>query len=191
MSESLPEWFSVMKWWWDLQPCCLLFCYCLRSRCAFMGQLVRILLQITPNNKSGSVCFSWAGQQRLTVRRENESQTFNCVSGGKFQDFGYLMKILSLGSFPMWCQNGRRVNVWTVYWRPTLNAAWVCVCLRLGFQRDCFHIEATLTSTSRCRLRPIQVQVPENKQWHRLYSLVACCCLAESEAWAEESEDRR
>lgn len=91
------------------------------------------------------------------------------------------MKILSLGSFPMWCQNGRRVNVWTVYWRPTLNSPWVCVCVcpQLRFQRDCFHIEAALTSTSKCLLWPIHVQVPQNKQWHRLYSLTASYCLAD------------
>lgn len=133
------------------------------------------------------MCFPWGGQERRTVRRENESQTFNCVSGGKFQDFGYLMKILSLGSFPMWCQNGRRVNVWTVYWRPTLT---LCVCVRvceLRFQGDCFHIEATLTSTSKCLLWPIHVQVPENKRWHRLYSLAACYCLS----WGERGQPAR
>ncbi|KAI9521738.1 hypothetical protein NQZ68_003893 [Dissostichus eleginoides] len=34
----------------------------------------------------------------------------------------------------------------------------------LGFRHNCFHTEATLTSTSKCRLWPIHVQVPENKQ---------------------------
>lgn len=65
--------------------------------------------------------FSWVEQEKLTVMRANESQTPNCVLGGKFQDFGYLTKILSLDSFPTWCQNSRRVNVWTVY-RRSLNA---------------------------------------------------------------------
>lgn len=82
----------------------------------------------------------------------------------------------------MWCQNGRRVNVWTVYWRPTLNSPWVCVCVRvcfqLRFQRVCFYIEATLTSTSESLLWPIHICVPANKQWHRLYSLIAFYCFA-------------
>lgn len=119
-----------MKWWWDMQPCCLLFSYCLRSCCAFMEQLARIFLQITLNNKSSSIFFfSWAEQEKLTFKKVNEPQTSNCVSGGKFQDFGYLIKILSLDSFPMWCQNGRRVNVWTVYWRP--RSVSLCVCARV------------------------------------------------------------
>lgn len=64
-----------------------------------------------PNNKSSCVCFSYVVQETLTLKREHEPQSSNCVSGGKFQDFGYLTKILSLGSFPTWCQNSRRVNV--------------------------------------------------------------------------------
>lgn len=139
------------------------------------------------------MCFSWAQREELRVKGENESQTSNCVSGGKFQDFSYLMKILSLGSFPMWCQNGRRVNVRTVYWRPALNSPWVCacVCLRLGFQRGCFHIEATLTSTSECLLWLIHAQLPENKWQHRLCRLNAVCCSARRRHEEQRRENRR
>lgn len=101
--------------------CYKLFLSCLRSCSAFYGTAGKNL-QITLNNKMGCVYFfSWVEQERLTVMRANESQTPSCVLGGKFQDFGYLTKILSLDSFPTWCQNGRRVNVWTVY-RRSLNA---------------------------------------------------------------------
>lgn len=55
---------------------------------------------------------SMVGQEKLTVRRERVNYKPPIVSEvGKKQDFGYLMKILSLDSFPTWCQNGRRVNV--------------------------------------------------------------------------------
>lgn len=184
MTESLPDWFSVMKWWLDLQPCCLLSCYCFSSCCVFM-RLVRISHWITPNNKSGSVCFSWAGQ----LKRENESQTSNCVSGGKFQDFGYLMKILSLDSFPMWCQNGRRVNVWTVYWRPTLNSPWVCVCVssarvsaRLFSYRGHAYLDLRVSSLADSR-RSAQRTSSDITFTHWL--LLFC----KLEAWTEESGD--
>lgn len=80
---------------------------------------------ICGNNKLSSMCFSMCLGRK--VNSVTESQTDNCVFSGKFQDSGYLMKILSLDSFPMWCQNCRRVNVWTVFWRATLNLPWVCV----------------------------------------------------------------
>lgn len=170
-----------------------------RSRWVFFftGQLVRIFLNYPRITNQAPRVFHGLWERSWTVSRENESQTFNCVSGGKFQDFGYLMKILSLDSFPMRCQNGRRVNVWTVHWRPRLltlrefRMRASCVCLRLEFQHDCFHIEAALTSTSECLLWPIHVQVPRrtSSDTGRIHSLPALLCL--SEAWTEESGDRR
>ena len=117
-----------MKWRWDVQPCCSLFSNCLSSCWVLWGSWSEAcFIIISPDNKPNSMCFSWARQEKLTVKSVNESQTFNCVSGDKFQDFGYLTKILSLDSFPMWCQNDRRVNVWTGYFRATVNSSWVCV----------------------------------------------------------------
>ena len=167
-------------WWGDGGICCLVA----YSSATVLGHAVLLwgswwescskLAWIT--NQAPYV-FHGIGQEKLKVKRENDSQTSNCVSGGNFQDFSYLMKILSLDSFPMWCQNGRGVNVWTVYWRLTLNSLWACVCvhvcLQLRFQHDCFYIKATLTSASRSLLWPIHIWVAANKQWHRLYSLVA------------------
>lgn len=63
---------------------------------------------------------------KLRVQKENEWQTSSCVWNGSKktnQDFGYLMKILSLGSFPTRCQSGRRINVWNLC---------VCVCERVS-----------------------------------------------------------
>ena len=76
-------------------------------------------------------------------------------------------------------QKSKCVNSFTEGWLLTLRE-FVRACVHsVGFQRDCFHIEAALTSTSKCLLWPIHVQVPQNKLWHRLYSLTASYCLAD------------
>lgn len=150
LNESLTDRFNLMRWLWDVQPCCSLSATVLGPAVLLWGSWWESCFKLPRLTNQAAYVFHRFRQEKLIVKKESESQTPICVSGGKFQDFGYLMKILSLDSFPMWCQNGRRVNVWTVYWRPTLNSPWVCVCVgfQLRFQLDCFHIEATLTSTS-------------------------------------------
>lgn len=129
-----------------------------------MEQLARIFLQMTPNSKSSSCASLWADQQKLTVRREMNHKP-SIVS--QVENFRILLSneniVTRLISYvvPEW-QKSKCVNSLL-----TLSEfLCVCVWLQLRFQQGCFHIEATLTSTFKCLLWPIHVQVPENERRH-------------------------